>query len=370
MTILLIVSGTFNLVKAQNVQEQMMKAHPSCNDVFLNAMDILPKFYRENQIDSLRKAIGIWENACGDIPQIRITNILLSMEEKTFRVGALDSSVITLMEEYAERFNNYSKYPNSYSDAQNRFYKFASAWAGLLLGQKNLDSNETFICKVLTGEMAAPVKEIKGSSAAYPELAALVGHNETAERDAVRINLTFSTGVWIPTGNLSLLGVKPSVGFQVGVRNRHHQVDFTTQIRFINSEESYIVKRNNELIERWNYLGWYIGLDYNYYFVSAKKVDFGIVAGIGYDGFDITGSTYYYDYYYAYDYLSPHSIGSFNANGGLRFNYYVGPRFYLGLQGRYNWINYGNPGGTNMNGDGYSIDLIFGFNHKDSYSMH
>ena len=119
---------------------------------------------------------------------------------------------------------------------------------------------------------------------------------------------------------------------QLGARNQRHQIDFTFQFRFLKSVNSYTVKRDGEEITLNNYFGGYIGLDYNYYFISTQKTDFGIVAGMGYDGFDISGSDYYNDYYYN-DYLRPLTIGSFNANGGLRFNYYLSPDFYIGLQG-------------------------------------
>lgn len=345
----------------------MHKTQPSCNDIFTNAMDVLPKYYRLQQFDSVSTAIAIWERGCGNIPQISITKLLLSIEQRTFEAAQPESTFISLLDEYAERYDIYSHSKNFYPPEQNKFYHFASSWAELLLENKSIDNNEQFICKVLAGKIVHPENEIRKNTETYPEYAWLLKKNDAATRNSPRINLTFTSGVWIPTGNLSLLGAKPSVGFQVGGRTSRHQIDFTTQVRFVNSQEFYTVERNHELIDRKNYFGWYIGLDYNYYMITMRNIDFGIVAGMGYDGFDITGSSYYYDYYYAYDYLSPHSIGSFNANAGLRFNYYLNPGFYIGLQGRYNWINYANPGGTNMNGDGYSIDLIIGFNHKDSY---
>jgi hypothetical protein len=77
---------------------------------------------------------------------------------------------------------------------------------------------------------------------------------------------------------------------------------------------------------------------------------------MGYDGFDVFTSEA------DIQNLKPNSIGSFNANGGLKFNFYVNPTLYFGLQGRYNWINYNNKGGTSLNGNAFSIDFIIGGN--------
>jgi len=354
--------GLLTNLNAQTVEEQMTRSRPSCNDVFINAMEVLPKYYREKNFDSLNVAIHIWENSCGQVPQIKITYILFAIQQRTFKIGQLDSSSIILLNEYAERFQLYHQQGAVYTSPQTLFYRFSSAWAGLMLENKHLDENEKFVCSVLKGEIKNPEKEIRANSALYPELMTLVSKNDKDERDGFRANYTIISGAWIPTGNLSLLGVKPSIGFQIGARNKRHQIDLTFQIRFLKSDSPYTVKRNGELIVRDAYFGGYVGLDYNYYFISNQKTDLGIVVGMGYDGFDISGSDYYNNYYN--DYLRPTGIGSFNANGGLRFNYYVSPSFYLGLQGRYNWINYGNPGGTNLNGDGYSSDLIIGFNRK------
>ena len=109
------------------------------------------------------------------------------------------------------------------------------------------------------------------------------------------------------------------------------------------------------------YFGGYIGLDYNYYLVSKKRYDIGLLAGMGWDGFDFAPQPY--DYYYYYPYYTSHvTIGSFNANAGLRFNYYFTHSFYVGLQGRYNLIDYYTRGGSDLSGNAFSIDLIFGMN--------
>jgi hypothetical protein len=42
-------------------------------------------------------------------------------------------------------------------------------------------------------------------------------------------------------------------------------------------------------------------------------------------------------------------------------NYYFDPRHYVGLLARYNFIRYSNPGGTPLDGNAITLDLIVGF---------
>jgi len=139
-------------------------------------------------------------------------------------------------------------------------------------------------------------------------------------------------------GDLILLGNHPSFGFQIGARDNRNQLDLTFQFRFSQSASYYTIKRNNAFYDINNYFGGYVGLDYIYYLVNKLNFDLGVLGGIGYDGFDITSSN-------SYDDMKPLSIGSFNVNGGFKLNYYLSTSFYIGLQARYNFINYVNQGG-------------------------
>ncbi len=356
---ILLLSCLVNPAHAQDLEKQLMKSRTDCGDVFINAMDLLPPLYREKEYDSIQYVVGLWEKTCGATMESAIITLLVSMEENTFYLSAYDSSFILLLNDYASKFQNRNLYGDTYIAAMQTYFQITSTWAKLYRESKVPAPTEDFICTVLAGEIKNPEQAIRDNSETYPELMAFVQSLDKEKRSGLRTNLAFMGGVWIPTGNLSLLGAHPSIGFQAGIRDKHNQLDLTVQFRFIESANPYVIERYGSYYVRETYFGGYIGLDYSYYFATSQKTDFGITLGVGYDGFDVAE---YYD-----DYLDPTTIGSFNANGGFKLNYFVGPSFYIGLQAKYNWINYGNPNGTNLNGDAYTIDLIFGFNGK-SYS--
>ena len=338
-----------------SVEEAMTKTHPDCRDVFLNAQELLPELYKQKSFDSLKKAIDIWRTNCGPEPEIRYTEILLSIDRSSFSITQNDSDLIDLLITYSFALKNYDK-PYSYKLYQP-YYKFSTTWAKFLLQRNDLSSTEKFVCNVFAGNIKEPVKEIKQHKEEYADLYDMLNKELFEQKKHGSAEYTIITGVWSPTGNISLLGVHPSIGLQFGGRYDRHQIDITMQMRFVNSVDSYTVKRNDNLYYLDHYFGYYLGLDYNYYFVNKIKYDVGTIAGIGFDGFDIAVSGDNHEN----DYLKPFSISSLNLNAGLRFNYIFNPRFYLGLQGRYNFMNYGTNGGSNLNGDAFSLDLILGF---------
>ncbi len=362
--LLLIIYFPAQFSFAQTIEKELAKSQPDCQTLYINAMDLIPKLYRENSIDSLEKALSIWERSCGDMPEVMITRILLDFEKDRFVFSRdVDIGTLELLSDYARSFPSMSSLQSNVSSKgpKNSFYRLSSTWSKLLLKSKKFGINETFICKVLSGEIKDPKKEIEHNTFTYPEFAALLEKDFENKRKEPRVDIALSTGVWLPTQNLSTLGVHPSFGLHFGVRNMRHQLDLTLQIRYMYSANPYAVKIDGRLDSTDYYFGGYIGLDYNYYLISKKKFDFGILAGMGWDGFDFAPQPY--DYYYYDPYYTSHlTIGSFNGNAGLRFNYYFTHSFYVGLQGRYNFIYYSTHGGTDLNGDAFSIDLIFGIN--------
>lgn len=345
-----------------SVEDAMSKKHPDCRDVLLNAIDLIPKYYREKAFDSVQKVVDIWETSCGNTPEAEYTKVLLSIERSVFNNAQPDSSLVELLISYSYAYKNYSRYPSYYGPGTSSYYKLSSTWAKFLLERTNLSVTEKFVCDVFTGNISDPVKEIKSDKEVYAVLYNLLNTNLQEQKKSGSAEYTIVSGVWVPTGNVAVLGVHPSIGLQFGGRFDRHQVDLSMQIRFLNSAGTYTVKRNNTLYDLDYYFGGYIGLDYNYYFINSIKTDLGLLGGIGYDGFDIAASGDSHEN----DYLKPLSISSLNLNAGLRFNYVFSSSFYLGLQGRYNFMNYGTKGGSNLNGDAFSFDLIFGFTSRSS----
>lgn len=346
-------------LQGQNLDERLTRVRPSCADIFANAMEVLPELRESNQPDSIAYVINFIERSCEKTLESFNLQVLLAIEQHRFRVeDYYDAGTISNLEKSANGVGLYeagrSYYPGlTPGKPQAQYYVFTSQWARDLIRLKQLDNNEMLICQVLAGQERTPVERIKNDHTRYPYFFELLKQETIQVRNTPHGIASFVAGYWFPTSNMKILGSHPSFGFQLGVLNKRNEVDLTIQLRVGGTGSTYKVLRDGVIYDLDYYLGGYVGLDYTRYLLKGKNTEFGWLAGIGYDGFDISGES-------DDDYLSPTSIGSLNVNTGLRFNFYFSARSFVGLQGRYNAVNYKNNGGSSFKGDSFSIDLIIG----------
>lgn len=348
---------------AQSVEERLTAKKPTCREVLANAASVLPELYAQKAFDSLEKAIDIIHNACLDVREVFYLRTLYSIERPSILLASnMDSDFMDKLNTYAARVAVLkNRNPQFYDADEYKLISFIKQWATDLLTEKNLSAEVRYLCNVFAGNINNPEKELRANKDEYPELYALLQQGYINERNSGGITSAFIVGTWMPTKDLKVLGNHPSVGISFGGRTVRDELDFALQFRFVNSKNSYDVLRQNTLYSRDAYFGGYIGVDYIRYIIHKTGYELGWLAGAGYDGFDITSFS---DGNYNTDYLKPLSINSFNFNTGLRFNYFFNARGFIGLQSRYNFINYGNKGGTSLRGDAISIDLLFGIAHK------
>ena len=235
---------------------------------------------------------------------------------------------------------------------------FTQAWAKKLLASRYLDNPALFFCKVIAGEITNPDGYYQANKAALPTITQFINnineHNNRLfieKRDAPCGTASIIIGSWFPTANLKTLGNHPSVGAQFGYRTKLNEYDFTFIYRFLSpTPRSYSFIQQDTLVTSNYYDGGYIGLDYTRYLIHKKYFDAGVTSGIGYDGFDMGNSSDVYP-----------SPGSLNFNNGIRLKYFFHTSSFIGAAIKYNLIHYSNPGGTNLNGNAFSIDLSYGW---------
>jgi hypothetical protein len=104
------------------------------------------------------------------------------------------------------------------------------------------------------------------------------------------------------------------------------------------------------------YDGGYIGFDYTRYFVHKTHLDIGFITAIAYDYFDAFNGLGNSDT----NGKVPYNIGSLDINGGAQIKYFIGRGPFIGIQAKYHLINYANTGGTDLSGNAFTIDFVFG----------
>jgi len=113
---------------------------------------------------------------------------------------------------------------------------------------------------------------------------------------------------------------------------------------------------NDSIWNTTHFLGVYIGLDLGYELFRFENISFNLIGGIGYDAFDAleVNETCSCE-------TSRKSLGSLNLNIGLGNKYYIKNWNYIGVDLKYNIVDYNNPNGTDLSGNAITLNVIFGF---------
>jgi hypothetical protein len=175
------------------------------------------------------------------------------------------------------------------------------------------------------------------------------------KRKGFASNWSFNLGGWIPVGPIDVLGPKIEFGGQCGVRGRHFGVDLGLLFRFLDSKRPWVARHKGKLYQTDDFQSIYIGVEPNYTVYSAMGSRLEIFSGIGWDG--IMGLTPDVIDEDAGDYQN-----SLNVNFGFTQRFFYGSNrdMFVGLQARYNIVNYYTDGGTDLSGNTISINLIWG----------
>jgi hypothetical protein len=376
--------------------------------LFAECAFALPRLYAHKDFDSIAWYVQQrWQQGPTD-PDLLCLAILLAIERRQFDLtdfsdqDAFTEPFIAQLRGYADVLDpvlkrraplHYHAHRGFDATAADRALFYTTyRWAGNLLCNRQLDSVEKFLCRVYAGNIRYPDADLwEGKITVYPAespepgdstltpygtaappSAAAEGEQASPPRSAGAPHegqrampprrlagvLTIGTGIWVPQGHLSALGVHPAISYGFGARNKYNEWDIDASLRFVSTPSSYTVIRNDSAYSRNFYEGGFVGLDYTRYLVHGLRWEAGPIIGTGVDFFDIDNGND------EFSYLSPSELTAFNFNIGLRYNYFITPRCFLWISARYHFLHYNNPGGTPLDGNAFSLEIIIGATNK------
>jgi hypothetical protein len=165
--------------------------------------------------------------------------------------------------------------------------------------------------------------------------------------------MAWITGMWIPTGDLTKLGLHPDLGFQLGSKVGKMNYDFTMRFKFINAANYYTAYRGSTPELTNNFFGGYIGFDLGRDVYVRNGHEIQLTGGIALDGFDVLEGDDELD-------IDSESILTYNFNFGLGYRYYITNSLYLGLKAKYNIVDYSLNGVTDFKGNPITVQITIG----------
>lgn len=197
-----------------------------------------------------------------------------------------------------------------------------------------------------------PAGDLGVSSYEYSEYSDYDSTYSSAEAwDAIT---AFSAGFWIPTGAANTLGTKLQLGCLIGGKRCKFEIYGTALLRLFPASNEYTYEIDGEQFSTTNYLGWYLGLDFGYEILYYRRNGILLLAGMGLDGFSATPMSEESEELF--------NINSFNFNIGVGYRHYRRKNNYsfFEFDFKYNFIDYKNPGGTDLSGNAMSFLFLYG----------
>jgi hypothetical protein len=350
---------------------------PNYDTIAYNSTHLIMYFYTIQDYDSIEIVLNNWQSICGISEPIVRTRILFAILENTFSETLYDSTIVDDVFNYMRRmdttttvdlYNNYRNYFGFVPIRQDYDY-FTQCIADTLLQRIFYNPMELLFSEFYANVLPDPVKEIQIDTIyTNTEFRSYYFQRVDKWNQMTDMNLNFFTGIWIPFGSAELLGVHPILGCQVGAHTRKMTYNLTVALRLFKSKNEYTILRDGNIETTHKFLGGYIGLDMEREMLKFGKNEFDLLAGVGYDGFSSILVNTEDD---KTDNDVGHSIGSINSNFGLGYRHFSAKNTYVGLQCKYNFVNFKNKGGTDLSGDSITISLIFGgfSNSKKDYEL-
>jgi len=350
---------------------------PVCETIAYNSTNLIMYYYAVQDYDSVEIVLNNWQANCGINEPIIRTRILFSILENNFNEALYDSTIVDDVLNYMKRMDttttanlyyNYQYY-FGFVPIREEYDYFTQCIADTLLQRIFYNPMELLFSEFYANVLIDPVKEIQLDTI-YEKTEFRSYYYQRVDRYRYKndLNLSFFTGIWIPSGNAKLLGNHPILGMQVGAHVQKMTYNLTLAFRLLKSKNEYTILRDGNIETTDRFFGGYIGIDIERELLKFGKNEFDILAGFGYDGFASVLTNTEDD---NPDNDVGHSINSVNTNFGVGYRHYRSNKSYFGLQGKYNVVNYINTGGTNLSGDIITISLFFGgfSNNKKDYEL-
>lgn len=351
-----IFSNKSAIAQDSKINSLITERVPDCDDIMFNLSKLIPDYYNAGKKDSAIVLSEYWLDNCGNNKMVLLINLIKMSKNEDYVLPSNYNDII-----YRKFYVDYSYNNIYYSDSRSKyakrlidFSKFQYNLLDSLANNHPLPETDRLIMKALANDKEPLIEKLKNK--AFPNTPIQMQYDSTQEalRNANQLHMALSSGIWIPQSKASLLGNHPYIGFKVGGKSKRILYDMVLAIRFLKSANDYNVISEGMLTSTNEFTGGYIGIDMGYAIVNNTDSEVDFIGGIAYDGFTAISANTNND-------QQAVSVNSLNLNLGLAYRFYYTENAYLGLEAKYSFLNYKNKGGTDFDGNTFSIGINWGF---------
>jgi hypothetical protein len=337
-----------------------------CSDVSYNSGLYFIRYMNENKADSAKYLLTYWESKCGIREPIFRAKVLLALHENEFNDTLMKEGTLNNIFNYQNRmdmikYSNYYSYDNyksyyGFTPPGQEFDKYTRNLAKDLTNKYESNTIEYLIAEFYGVNSDTIFTKIQ--SKYHDESALAKEYNKAVESyvNMAEFHMSWITGIWIPTGNLKILGNHPEIGFQMGSKHKKMNYDIIMAFKFLDSPNDYYARhtKSDDYVELTNhFFGAHIGFDIGRDIYSNNGHEIQLTGGIAFDGFDALEEDTDYD-------IKSETAWTYNFSFGLGYRYYVTNSFYLGIRAKYNVVDYTLNNVVDFTGNPITIQFIIG----------
>ena len=366
---LLLLSGGFVFAQGPDFDSYMeRKPRFSCEEIAETSSLLFCDYVKRGDLDSAAMLLSYWNDKCHDNEAVERARILLSIKTGTYSNDSLSYGAIWDMMEFkrrlaTERGEGRSYY--SYLEPGCEFDLFTREWAAEMKAEQDENSIEYLWCEFYSGETSGTLRAISEmDKSVAPRLVEEAKSMKAEIHRRYGLNMAFMSGVWMPVGELSIFGVHPEIGFQVGFQWARFTTDFSVLGRSMNTKKPYTYRRYVEerkdgyVYQQSNsFEGIYMGLDLGYIAYQKKRHQVDVLLGGGMDAISEIG---YEEGIDDKDDTKSREVKSFNINLGVGYRYYFYKGVYLGVKAKCNFVNYSDRRLIDYKGHPFTIHFTIG----------
>lgn len=370
---------------AQPGMDTLMKAPAiNCDDVKYNASVLIPQFVREGELETAMEAHQFWTNNCAASEMSILVGYMLNLLQDGKMDNVTDQELIVtllnsdlgLQEEHSGSYYFYNQTEENIPlVSRKRFIDFLTEQAFKFQDEQFPEgSKEDIFLQFIKEDRIDATHDLRVNREKNESFQSIYNERATDLLSRQVGLMTLRSGVWVPQGNASVLGLNPVIGFSLGGTFRKMDMLSVVLEGRIGASisDSLSIMYKDSLITTDYVSGLYVGFEYDKRLLSSRNFRhrFGLTLGLGYDHVNVIP-----EYLRGVDdgntddevNTKPRKyLPSINANVGLSYSYRLTMGSYLGWNARFNYHNYNNKGGDSLTGTSINANVVIGFLFNDT----
>lgn len=359
---LILLSFAANAQTTDLPEKLMTRRLPSCQDIQYNSATIIPELHAAGKKDTLAQLMRFWKAQCGYSSYYFAYLTLSAIHERRFSENLYGNApLIDLLDAFRVESSPQPRYvcvdcsPLYPTPANESYVHFIRDIAKTALDIDGLSPLERLLALYYSSPDEAVLDELmKGQYGVRVGVGTRNGRTPGAVQRRLS-DYSIGLGVWVPNGNLSVLGPHPFLGLYAGSLGKRWEHGIAMNVRFLRSANRILVREEDSLFNSNYYFGLQLGYEAAYALYAKPSHRLEILGGAGVDIQQLLNEE---RFGYRDNYTN--TAYSLNVNGGLGYRYFYSKFGYVGVQARYHAINFCNPRGTDLTGNAITIGLVWG----------